>query len=387
MTRHTLVVLALLALPAGAAARPRFSVLQGLPCSACHVNPTGAGGRNEYGRSTWARQILPMNLGTPNGGFPSLDPVIGDWLALGTDVRASYAVSWPRANVPEARALATTHGFLPMQADLYIHAAPSPYFDIYWDQGTFGSQELFLRPKLGIFSLKAGKFVPAFGWRLPDHTVWTREALGFGPRGKDTGLSLLAEHPNVSVELGMFNGAGADAFVDVDRLRAYSGRAEGRLLVGALRLHLGASGYFNRSGHATSRISTARFGGFGGVALGRLAWLFEGDGGIDERYEQVRLRRCTGEPLSSGTTRTTRTAAYHELSMVVVQGLQVGVVYDFQDPDVRCKGDALHRLGLDVSFFPWPSTEIELIVRNSAGNPGNPNGRLFEAIAVLHGYL
>ena len=371
MIRAVLVAATLLAAPGVASALPRFAVQQGVPCSLCHANPTGGGGRTDYGRAAYARQTLPMNLGTPNGGFPAIDPVIGDWLTLGVDVRAAFTVSVPRANVPERRALETTHGFLPMQADLYLNATPSPYFDIYWDQGTFGSQELYLRPRLGILSIKAGKFVPAYGWRLVDHTTWTREALGFGPRAKDTGLSLVLDHPNVSVELGTFNGAGSDVFIDVDRLRAYAGRAEGRVTVGPMHLHLGASAYWNLAGQGGSRTETIRVGGFGGFGLGRLAWLFEGDGAIDDQ----------------AGARTTGTAAYNELSLVVLQGLQVGFIYDFRDPDVDIRGDATHRFGLDVAFFPWPSTELQLIVRNTAGNAGNPVTRLFEATAVLHGYL
>jgi hypothetical protein len=363
--------LALLLSPAVARAMPRFAVQQGVPCSLCHANPTGGGARTAYGRGPYARQTLSGNFGTPNGGFPALDPSFDEWLALGADVRAAFNLSVPRADVPERRALPATHGFLPMQADLYLHATPSPYLDLYYDQGLFGSHEIYVRPRLGILSVKAGKFVPAYGWRLPDHTIRTREALGFGPRAKDTGLALVLDHPNVTVELGTFNGAGSDVFLDTDRLRAWVGRAEGRLSIGRVHLHLGGSGYWNLAGRAGSRTEMIRAGLFGGVGLGRLAWLFEGDAAVDDQ----------------AGARTTSTAAFQELSLVVLRGLQVGFVYDFRDPDTDVHGDAVHRFGLDLSCFPWPGTEAQLIVRDVVGNPGNPVSRLVEVTALLHGYL
>ena len=363
-------VTALLA-PGAARALPRFSVQQGVPCTMCHANPTGGGGRNAYGRGPYARQTLSGNWGTPNGGFPLLDPTLGEWLALGADLRAAYNESFPRADVPDRRALPRTNGFLPMQADLYVLAEPSPYLDLYYDQGLFGSHEIYVRPRLGILSLKAGKFVPPFGWRLLDHTIWTREAMGFGPRAKDTGLTLVLDHPNLSIEAGLFNGAGSDVFLDTDRLRAYAARVEGRVTLGRVHLHLGASGYWNRSGHGASRTEAIRAGGFGGVGVGRLAWLFEGDAAVDE----------------VGGVRTTWTAAYNELSIVATRGLQVGLVYDFKDPDVDIHGDAVHRFGVDASIFPWPNMELELIVRDIAANRGNPVSRLLEVTVLLHGYL
>ncbi len=363
--------LGLILAPSAAGAMPRFAVQQGVPCSMCHANPTGGGARTAYGRGPYARQILSGSFGTPNGGFPALDPTLDEWLALGADVRAAFNVALPRSDVPASRALEATHGFLPMQADIYLHATPSPYLDIYYDQGIFGSHEIFVRPRLGILSLKAGKFVPAYGWRLPDHTIWTREALGFGPRAKDTGLALVLDHPNLTVELGTFNGAGSDVFLDTDRLRAWVGRAEGRVSLGRMHFHVGGSAYWNLAGRAGSRTETIRAGLFGGVGLCRLAWLFEADAAIDEQ----------------AGVRSTSTAAFQELSVVVVRGLQVGLVYDFKDPDTDIHGDAVHRFGVDLSCFPCPSTEAQLIVRDIAGNPGNPVSRLFEVTALLHGYL
>jgi hypothetical protein len=138
-----------------------------------------------------------------------------------------------------------------------------------------------------------------------------------------------------------------------------------------VHLHLGASGYRNVAGHGAGEVETIRGGGFGGVGIGRLAWLFEYDAAIDD----------------AAGTRVTSTAAYHELSIVAARGLQLGLVYDFQDPDVTIHGDGIHRFGVDASIFPWPATEVQVIVRDVAGNPGNPVSRLLEAIAVLHAYL
>ncbi|MBI2897857.1 MAG: hypothetical protein HYY06_30140 [Deltaproteobacteria bacterium] len=375
MIRAICLAVSLLA-PSLASAMPRFAVQTGAPCSLCHVNPTGGGSRSAYGRGVFARQILQANLGAPRTGFPLIDPVIGDFVALGADVRAAYLHTIPRADVPEERARAAglaeqSHTLFLMQADLYLHVDLAPYLEIYVDQGTYGSQEVYVRPRIGPLSLKAGKFMPAYGWRLVDHTTLVREPIGFGPRAKDTGLALVFDHPNLSAEVGMFNGAGPDMLLDTDRKRAWSGRLEGRLQLWKLRANLGVSGYWNESGEGDAALDSLRYGAFCGLGFGRLAYLAELDVVDDvEAGEQ-----------------TLGYAAYHELSLIAVRGLQVAGTYEFRDPDTDLRADAFHRVGGSVQFFPWPNTELEVIARNTMANSNNPISRLLEVMVILHGYL
>ena len=44
-------------------ALPRFAAENGTSCNLCHVNPTGAGLRNDYGISLFSIEELPMEKG------------------------------------------------------------------------------------------------------------------------------------------------------------------------------------------------------------------------------------------------------------------------------------------------------------------------------------
>jgi hypothetical protein len=358
-----LPLLLLLALPSAAEAMPRFAVQQGAACSLCHVNPTGGGARSAYGR-VFARQVLSMALLAPEDGLPLVDPSIGDWGAFGLDARAAVIYARPRDTQTDP---GESHGFFLMQGDVYLNAHLGPHAGVYLDQGTHGSQEMFVWAGVSPVVIKAGKFMPAHGWRLPDHTSFTRESIGFGPRAKDTGVSVVLDHPFGTVEAGVFNGAGPDAPLDLDRKRAYAARAEGRLRTSWVNLHAGASAYWNR----TEAGEALRYGLFGGVSAGRFTYLAELDKADDEQ----------------GGARVEGYAAYHELSVVALRGLQAALTYDFRDPDIDVRRDGLHRAGVSAGFFPWPGIELEAAVRDSIGYVDNPRAGQLEIVVVLHGYL
>ena len=81
-----LAVLAVcLALAAGtASAEPYLAVQQGYACSACHVNPTGGGLRNDFG-VVFAQNVMPAT-GLPDG-VPAWTGRVGEFLRLGGDLR------------------------------------------------------------------------------------------------------------------------------------------------------------------------------------------------------------------------------------------------------------------------------------------------------------
>ncbi len=361
-----------LVFPLDALAMPRFAVQQGVSCSACHANPTGGGARNPYGSGVFVRQILSANYGGEESPVPLVDGSIGENIQIGTDIRATYMHGFPRAIVPEERAIEEMGSFFLMQGDLYLTAQLGPHVSFYYDQGTYGSQEIFTMLHYGAATFKAGKFVPAYGWRIPDHTLYIREPQGFGPREKDTGVSMILDHPHATMEVGAFNGAGADSMFDRDMHRAYVGRFEARYSGDRLNLHLGSSGYLNVVGDGEERTRALRFGGFGGMAYGRLAYLFE----LDEfRDKPDRNHRIVGY------------AAFNELSLVVLEGVQLAGTYEFRDPNEKISDDGLHRLGVSLNLFPWQFFEFEVVLRQTIADPKSPVAGFIEGMVVLHAFL
>src|SRR5687767_11794017 len=75
-----------------ASALPRFAVQNGASCILCHVNPTGGGIRNDYGRDVFERRHLSLETAKKNpkdshGGFLGR---INDSLSVGGDLRFAY---------------------------------------------------------------------------------------------------------------------------------------------------------------------------------------------------------------------------------------------------------------------------------------------------------
>ena len=178
---------------------PRYSARYGQRCGLCHVNPTGAGMRTAYA----SRQLVPEEIAWSSGARDSLylpDPQLTRSISIGTDFREMY--------VGSDRGLHNLD-FFQMQGDLYLAFQLDSKTSLYYDHGMSNSYELFgtayLLPLTGY--LKAGRFVPAYGWKFDDHTMWVRSDLGFGPPlNTDVGGELGLQPGPFDVQLGLSNG-------------------------------------------------------------------------------------------------------------------------------------------------------------------------------------
>lgn len=365
-------------LATSAAAIPRFAVRTGLDCSACHVNPTGGGIRTAFARNAFARQWLALPAkATPNDEPFSTD--LSRYLAIGTDVRSGYI--WQNSPDPAFR---DTSSLVTMQADLYIHARPSPKLALYWDQGVYGGFEAFalMRPfgerEGWDFYVKAGRFVIPFGVREANHTIWTREAIGLGPRDRDNGVEAGCNFGNFSAQLAIVNGTYGDAFLDAGGTRelrtfdkAVAARLVLRLRAGPLRVWHAASALYNDNvsqqnpvfspalfpGSQASAIPTGvnelRLGGFLGLGLGRLGYVGE--------IVVVKDSFAADIPIIIGYT------SYQELTVTPFQGFDIGGTYEFADSDIEFTRGRVERLGGVIEFFPMPFLELRGMYRHSWG--------------------
>ena len=374
--RFSLATAALCALvPLTSLAMPRFAARTGMTCSACHTNPTGAGMRSAFGASVYGTRFLPIPLDEAPRTDRWLNPQPTAALGLGADIRALYMTVLPGENdAPEEGQLEAQHTFFLMQADLYLRAEVAEWATLLHDQGVYGAFESMAILRFGGFIVKAGQFVPPYGWKLANHTAWTRERLGFGATGREVGLELGAEYGPFTAHVAFVNGAAEDIFDD-NAAKGISGRLEVRLGRRSVRARLGASAYWNISGEdaddGDTRREDLRVGGTYAFFVGRLGVLGEVDfRRIDDRGADV--------PIVGSLV------GYHELSFLAWQGIDLRVTWEHLDPDVEVADDLLQRLGVGIEVMPISGVEVQLLARYVLGDSRLAESGLFDVSATLH---
>lgn len=308
-----------------AQAIPRYSARYQQDCHLCHTNPTGGGQR-----TTYASQFLaPTELAARFLEFEELegiDPQLNDQILIGADVRTLYA-----GNDGELRGV---RNFFQMQSDLYLSIRLDERYNLYLDRGANETLEVFglahVLPWNGY--AKVGRFTPAFGWKIADHTAVTRQHLGlFPPAHTDTGLELGVYPGDSALHVSVTNGSLGNR-IDNDDGVAVIGRGVHRRSFGPIHLGLGASYWFNDLPGAQMRTH----GVFGYAHLWRFTYTGEWDGSY--------LDRDDGREVYSMLTA-------HELATSLRQGVDLLLTYGFREPDVDFRTGVERRYGAGLEVF------------------------------------
>jgi len=154
-------------------------------CTYCHVSPAGGGLLNDYGRMEAADTLSRGG----DGGFLHGLWTPPDWLLLGGDLRAA-ALAYDDVQATDSLSLAA----FPMEADLRaaVHVGS---ITVAATGGLRGSARLYAKAgasdyvvssehyvmwrksQVGLY-VRAGRFFPVQGLRLPDHTLYVRRYTG-----------------------------------------------------------------------------------------------------------------------------------------------------------------------------------------------------------------
>lgn len=246
-------------------------------------------------------------------------------------------------------------------------------------QSRFGVRDLWLMTNewpLNAYA-RAGRFLPQFGWRLDDHTAYTRRPFGMSQEdpanrviGGEVGFN--ANYPYVNVAAWVPGSRRPD-----NPFEAKDGFG-GALNAGwrDLGWQLGASALLRRQPMGQGGDSTNASLQWGlnpwywlenvPVAyLGELTW-----GTLQRRY--------------SGKT-TSQDAQYHDLSYTPTNGITLHAKYDFWDPDREVKEDHIHRFGFGVEWVPIPSLTTRVDLRQASVAGGRGGGA--DAFLQLHGWF
>src|SRR5262249_54998727 len=154
-----------------ARALPRYSARYEQNCTLCHVNPSGGGMRSAYAVKDLIPKEFAMSPATPEM-LKDIDPKIGRHLSIGTDFRQLFLLETENA------VLAPPQGFFPMQGDLYLLFQLDPKVLLYYNRSLSNTYEFFGLANVLPFDgyVKAGRFVPPYGWKFDDHTLYVRDS-------------------------------------------------------------------------------------------------------------------------------------------------------------------------------------------------------------------
>lgn len=296
-------------------------------------------------RDLYASQyLLPTRLAmetTPESELGAVNPQIGDNVVIGADLRTFFL----RRDDRNVRT-----NFVEMQGSVYLSFLLSPRFSAYvhedLGQGSATTYEIY---GLGYFFggksyVRAGKFVPSFGWKVPDHRSFTRREFVFLPSfppHSDTGIEVGLYPGSFTLQASMTNGEYRSAF-DTNEDFAWTTRGSYRYTGRFANAEVGGSFYQNQRSDEKRQAG----GPFAGVACWRLTWTGEVD------WTRRELPQATPSVVRSLT-------ASHELAIEVVQGLDAVVSYDFYDPTFDLKSGSAHRIGGGVDALVYPFLSVQ----------------------------
>ena len=338
---------------------PRYSARYEQKCALCHMNPSGGGLRTLYA----SQYLVPQEMAwkaPSDSSLARIDPEISKGVLIGTDMRLLHRYS--NDDQPQ-------DNFFEMQGDIYLDFQMDENLSLYFDKGITTSYELFGMwqglPLTGY--VKAGRFVPAYGWRFDDHTMFVRSDLGFmPPSNSDVGVEFGLSPGRSDIQFSVLNGNRGSTFDNDEKLAAcFNGMY--RLHLKDFAIGLGAAGYW-QDGPSTN-YGTGGFYSY--LGWWRLVWLGEADyTHSDPDFEP----------------HTTGFVTSHELSYLWRQGLELRGTYDFYDPDYNQETGSRYRWGGGVFVMPRSFLAIEALYRETRFQDGPlfSGDNSWESVFQLH---
>lgn len=360
----------------------------------------------------------PMYVPAPGtaGRYGGIEP--HPTLQFGGDLRM---MAYVPVDGDSELAPAKTSSFFPMQADLYL--AYRPYnpaalnegrMTLLLNTGFLGSRgeefdgmgdRFFVREWFAMYHdlpyntyVRAGRFLPAWGWRTDDHTPFVRQGqliLGqpFDHERQVTGVEFginpnyfyahvsLFNSPDYPMTVANFDEHGGDPFWTNDGYYGAALAAGWRDLAwqlggGLIAGSRGLIGDPDESLQGNQVALSAEWSLNFDVLLGELD------------LPLIYFGQYTVNAQSPETGRsTTGLAAMHEVDYLIVRGVNVMARYDWADSDIELKFDSRHRLQFGVDFHPYTYLEVNLRYRHNWTNTEQRFETGGDEIAlILHGW-
>ncbi len=338
------VLAGLVVFPGASAATPRLASIVGQNCNLCHHNPTGGGLRSLYA----SQYLVPTRLAArplPEGAKAPVNPQIGDDVTVGADLRFFHLKEEDQV---------AGNNFLTMQASVYLAFQPDPRASLYihqeFGQGSAQAYEVYamgyVLPKTGY--VKIGKFIPAFGWKVPDHRAFTRREYVFFPPfppQADTGVEAGIYPGPVSLEASITNGEFRGSR-DTNEELAFTARGSVRGASSRFGVNAVAGASYHQRGEKGDGVWSG--GPFASATWNRITWLGE----VDWTHTEL--------PAQGVSARSSQTAVTlsQEASLRLMQGVDLVFAHDFFDPTKNEKTGSLQRWGAGMDVLGTHFLEI-----------------------------
>jgi hypothetical protein len=320
-----------------ASAEPYLAVRQGLPCSGCHVNPTGGGLRNAAGNTFAQNELAARNIKA--GETPWVGEVT-PFVALGGDFRGSATATDFPDGESEDLAFATDE----LRAYLDIRVIPerlSVYFDQKLAPDGSTNREAYARLWLDEskrYYVKAGQMYLPFALRLEDDTAFVRQVSGINFDTPDNGVEVGLESGPWNAQLAVSNGEAGGA--ETGSGKQWSLRGEHVQSV----WRLGASYNFNDDGETERHLAALH----AGLRTGPIAWLAEVDYVDDRGLPDGDQQRWVG---------------LIEANWMPRRGHNLKVTVETFEPDTDIDDDEQDRYSLVYEYFPFQFLQLRGGVR------------------------
>ena len=320
---------------------PRWAVQEDASCGTCHQFQSGGGARNSYGQDFVGETLVSRSLRLPWQREDSESA-----FSYGLDMRYMFIGQTDRDLRHFPMQFALYGGF--ELAGLIGHAELSRLQEDFRITGGIRYEGL---PLEGYIAVQ--REMPALGWRMDDHTLYTRggnltpltfsrEGLPFTPYLEPPGYLELGSAPLPGLEFTVMKGT---AFLNAELSDGggffQAGKAAYRYGGNAFNVLFSAG--LQQESDIDLMVADVGLSAYGITYLGELA-------------------QISGWPTPDDVSQ----AVLHEVSYRLLKGVELIGRYEFFDPDVNFVSGSLQRLSLGVDLFPIPGLEMKISYRDAS---------------------